>query len=201
MRILTHLRQSYPTHIYESTFLTFFHYTWSAEPQLDLSVVENVVHALKNTYPNASTEGITSASQTEEGNLPKPAFTAEEIQSILKAAATAPVKDRLKETTDYCVKELGAFGCPYFWVINDERSSGSSSYSGTPSSSSSQPGAARWRKIERNDGGEPFFGSDRWHYIWEYLDIPWSDVRVLRVGEVGAESEADKKSNEVLSKL
>jgi glutathione S-transferase kappa 1 len=42
--------------------------------------------------------------------------------------------------------ELGAFGAPFFWVHN------------------------------KKGQEEPFFGSDRFHYMWEYLGIPWSDI-------------------------
>ncbi|RYO74423.1 hypothetical protein DL764_010826 [Monosporascus ibericus] len=43
----------------------------------------------------------------------------------------------------------GAFGCPWLWVTNAE-------------------GKA-----------EPFFGSDRWHYIYEFLGLPYQDVALL----------------------
>jgi len=198
-RVLTHLHQSYPAHIYESTFVSFFHNLWSAQPQLDLSKRENIIYAMEHTYPNMSTDGIPSASQSK--NL-KPAFTSEEIQSILEASESESVKERLKDTTAYCVKELGAFGCPWFWVINDERASSTSTVSSPTSGSvsASRSGAPRWGKLERTDG-EPFFGSDRWHYIWEYLDIPWVEPRVLSPEEASADSEEDKKMKEVLGKL
>lgn len=41
--------------------------------------------------------------------------------------------------------ELGAYGAPFFWVRNGKGK------------------------------GEPFFGSDRFHHMWEYLGLPWSD--------------------------
>ncbi|KAG9205762.1 hypothetical protein G6514_007369 [Epicoccum nigrum] len=44
--------------------------------------------------------------------------------------------------------ERGAFGCPWFWVRNAE-------------------GAE-----------EPFFGSDRFHFMWAYLGLPWKDVEL-----------------------
>ncbi|KAH6620386.1 glutathione S-transferase kappa 1 [Boeremia exigua] len=44
--------------------------------------------------------------------------------------------------------DKGAFGCPWFWVRNAK-------------------GAE-----------EPFFGSDRFHYMWEYLGLPWKDVEL-----------------------
>jgi len=187
-RVLTHIRESYPTQIYESTFLSFFHYLWSAEPQIDLSKKENVIYALEHTHPNMSVDGIPSSPQ----NL-KQAFTPEEIGSILEAAGSETVEAKLKETTEFCVKELGAFGCPWFWVINDERPSSSSSAN---SRSSQGQGGTRFRKLDRKDGGEPFFGTDRWHHIWEYLDIPLSDTRVL-----GAEVEGDLKRRKVLAKM
>ncbi|KAF2270925.1 glutathione S-transferase kappa 1 [Lojkania enalia] len=43
----------------------------------------------------------------------------------------------------------GAFGCPWFWVKNAVGDE------------------------------EPFFGSDRFHNIWEYLGLPWKDVELL----------------------
>ncbi|RYP90416.1 hypothetical protein DL770_003448 [Monosporascus sp. CRB-9-2] len=43
----------------------------------------------------------------------------------------------------------GAFGCPWLWVTNAE-------------------GKA-----------EPFFGSDRWHDIYEFLGLPYQDVALL----------------------
>ncbi|OCL14456.1 DSBA family oxidoreductase [Glonium stellatum] len=42
--------------------------------------------------------------------------------------------------------DKGAFGCPWFWVHN-----------------------------EKGDE-EPFFGSDRFHFMWEFLGLPWSDL-------------------------
>lgn len=65
------------------------------------------------------------------------------------------------------VEKQGAFGCPWFWVTN------------------------------REGKGEPFFGSDRYvaplldeafypigassrfHFMWEFLDLPWQDVKLL----------------------
>ncbi|RDL39355.1 putative Glutathione S-transferase kappa 1 [Venustampulla echinocandica] len=45
--------------------------------------------------------------------------------------------------------DLGAFGAPWLWVRN-------------------------------SDGKEePFFGSDRFHFIWEFLGLPWQDIQIL----------------------
>ncbi|KAH8723903.1 glutathione S-transferase kappa 1 [Phaeosphaeriaceae sp. PMI808] len=44
--------------------------------------------------------------------------------------------------------DKGAFGCPWFSV----------------------------RNLKGEE--EPFFGSDRFHYMWEYLGLPWKDVEL-----------------------
>ncbi|KAF2276004.1 thioredoxin-like protein [Westerdykella ornata] len=43
----------------------------------------------------------------------------------------------------------GAFGCPWFIVKNSKGEE------------------------------EPFFGSDRFHYIWDFLQLPWKDFELL----------------------
>lgn len=47
------------------------------------------------------------------------------------------------------VLDQGAFGCPWFQVENGEG------------------------KVE------PFFGSDRFHFMWEFLAVPWQDIKIL----------------------
>lgn len=69
-------------------------------------------------------------------------FTEVEVREILQATADPKIKEELTKTTARAVEELGAFGCPWFWVRNGKGEE------------------------------EPFFGSDRFHYIWEFLDIP-----------------------------
>ncbi|KAI1771387.1 thioredoxin-like protein [Hypoxylon cercidicola] len=46
----------------------------------------------------------------------------------------------------------GAFGAPWLWVANDARE------------------------------GEPFFGSDRWHHVYEFLGLPYRGVELLPPG-------------------
>jgi glutathione S-transferase kappa 1 len=46
------------------------------------------------------------------------------------------------------VVDKGAFGAPWFWVRNA-------------------------KGVE-----EPFFGSDRFPYMWEFLGLPWSDIQI-----------------------
>lgn len=49
--------------------------------------------------------------------------------------------------------DRGAFGCPWYWVKNSKGEE------------------------------EPFFGSDRFHFMWEYLGLPWKDVELIGPGK------------------
>ncbi|CAO2657199.1 Nn.00g033250.m01.CDS01 [Neocucurbitaria sp. VM-36] len=49
--------------------------------------------------------------------------------------------------------DRGAFGCPWYLVRNSKGKE------------------------------EPFFGSDRFHYMWEYLELPWKDIELQPPGE------------------
>lgn len=36
-----------------------------------------------------------------------------------------------------------------------------------------------WLWVRNKDGQEePFFGSDRFHYVWKFLGLPWEDVAI-----------------------
>lgn len=59
-------------------------------------------------------------------------FTLHETAQIIAGANTSEYKQKLMDITKYVVEKQGAFGCPWFWVTNEEGK------------------------------GEPFFGSDRY---------------------------------------
>jgi len=48
------------------------------------------------------------------------------------------------------VLDSGAYGCPWYLVTNKEGVT------------------------------EPFFGSDRFHYMWSFLQLPWQDIAILQ---------------------
>jgi len=76
-------------------------------------------------------------------------FTPIQIDQIIAGAGTPEYKKKLVDITKAVVEKQGAFGCPWFWVTNGEGK------------------------------GEPFFGSDRFHFMWEFLGLPWQDVKLL----------------------
>ncbi|KAF2145319.1 uncharacterized protein K452DRAFT_348929 [Aplosporella prunicola CBS 121167] len=122
-RCLLYAKRRYPEKyedLFESCFQTMY------LQGLDISIPENMATACRKTFDEV---------QTEE---------------VMKAAGDAEVKKALNDTTQHAVKELGAFGCPWFWVHDGK------------------------------GNAEPFFGSDRFHYMWDYLDVPHQDLE-LRV--------------------
>ena len=76
-------------------------------------------------------------------------YTQLQVEDILKAASLPKYKEALTATTKHCVEDCGAFGAPWFWIKNAEGKS------------------------------EPFFGSDRWAYMWDFLDVPHQNVEIL----------------------
>lgn len=68
-------------------------------------------------------------------------FADADITEILKGASSPDIKAELTDMTKKAVEDLGAFGCPWFRVHDGKGSA------------------------------EPFFGSARFHFIWDYLDI------------------------------
>jgi 2-hydroxychromene-2-carboxylate isomerase len=76
-------------------------------------------------------------------------FSEAEAREIIKSASLPEIKEALTKNTEFAAKELGAFGAPWFWVTNGEGRS------------------------------EPFFGSDRFHFMWEFLGLPYQRVELL----------------------
>ncbi|KZP03652.1 putative DSBA family oxidoreductase [Athelia psychrophila] len=79
--------------------------------------------------------------------------------AAIMAGASPAYKQKLTDLTKKVVDEQGAFGCPWFWVTKFDAQGG-----------------------EGTGTGEPFFGSDRFHFMWEHLGLPWEDVRLLPKG-------------------
>ncbi|KAI1768815.1 thioredoxin-like protein [Hypoxylon sp. FL1150] len=79
-------------------------------------------------------------------------FAAADVSEILRAAADPKYKDALRRTTEEALGR-GAFGAPWLWAT--DRATGE---------------------------GEPFFGSDRWHHVYEFFGLPHRDVELLAPG-------------------
>ncbi|KAK2741880.1 hypothetical protein FQN57_005439 [Myotisia sp. PD_48] len=71
-------------------------------------------------------------------------------EEIQTIMKSANTEEGKKALTDRTKEALdrGAFGAPWFWVRNAEGKE------------------------------EPFFGSDRFHFMWQYLGVPFDDVKI-----------------------
>ncbi|KAL4945639.1 hypothetical protein BDV06DRAFT_184420 [Aspergillus oleicola] len=124
-RALIYIKKNHPKSTFESTFNTFFNAMWNAH--IDISKLSNLTSILaKSTL-----------------------FSEPQIKEILAGASSPEIKQSLTDTTAKAVKELGAFGCPWFWVSDGK------------------------------GHAEPFFGSDRWAYMWRYLGLEFEDLRLV----------------------
>ncbi|KKY19887.1 putative dsba family oxidoreductase [Diplodia seriata] len=72
-------------------------------------------------------------------------------EDVKRIIEGASTAEYKKKLSDNTQKALdqGAFGCPWFWVRNDKGEE------------------------------EPFFGSDRFHFMWQYLGIPFTDIQIV----------------------
>lgn len=77
----------------------------------------------------------------------------DQVDEILKLAATKEVKGQLNENTKKCIEEYGAFGAPWMWVVRTDESG-------------------------KEVLAEPVFGSDRWVYVYKLLGVPFEDVKL-----------------------
>ncbi|KAF7983723.1 hypothetical protein HWV62_19673 [Athelia sp. TMB] len=123
-RAMLYVKDTFSNEKFEDVYGAVFRATWVA-PHRDLSKVD-VLQTFLSEH-----------------------FTPTETAAILAAAASPAYKQKLSDVTKRVVEEQGAFGCPWFWVVN---------------------GAGK---------GEPFFGSDRFHFMWAFLGLPWEDVKLL----------------------
>ncbi|KAL3457661.1 thioredoxin-like protein [Aspergillus heterothallicus] len=123
-RALTYIKKTHPANLYESSFHACFDTMWNSH--VDISVPENLALALRKVFSDDSV-----------------------VKQILAGANAPETKQSLTETTGRAVTELGAFGCPWFWVHDGE------------------------------GNAEPFFGSDRFHFMWDYLGVPHRDLELV----------------------
>ncbi|KAI1376663.1 thioredoxin-like protein [Hypoxylon crocopeplum] len=105
--------------------------------------------SLRSALSGVTSTFPTSSSGSEEEGEGIPLFAAPEVEQILRAAESPEYKDVLRGATETALKR-GAFGAPWFWATN----------------------AATGQS-------EPFFGSDRWSHVYEFLGLPYRDVALL----------------------
>jgi len=129
LRALHYIKAKHPVSVFLDTLEHLFDSLWTA-PHVNLTKDDELAGAL-------------SKAKDRSGKL---LFGEQEVSAIM--AGRAEMKDVLKAKTEEAVK-LGAFGAPWFWVVNGE------------------------------GNGDAFFGSDRFNHMYRHLGIPFQDVTIL----------------------
>jgi hypothetical protein len=85
----------------------------------------------------------------------------------MAAAGSPQIKQQLTDITKMVVEKRGAFGNPWFWVTN--------------SAGKSEPffGSDRYVLWLLSKGRGDFHRLFRFHFMWEFLGLPWQDVKLL----------------------
>ncbi|GKT53221.1 DSBA-like thioredoxin domain-containing protein [Colletotrichum tofieldiae] len=135
LRVLHFIKANYSDAVYQTAWHWFLHCFWEP-PNANL------------TKPDVLAKTLADAPRQYPGDTRDRLFSEADVKKILEGAATQEIKDSVKAKTQEAI-ERGAFGAPWFWVVNDEGK------------------------------GEPFFGSDRFHYMYEYLGVPYQDIAIL----------------------
>ncbi|KAK4106812.1 DSBA-like thioredoxin domain-containing protein [Parathielavia hyrcaniae] len=149
MRCLLYIKQHHPAEVFESALHYLFHLFWSP-PNADLTRLESVAGALGEVPRGFEGAGTGSGTGVREGEgREKLLFTEAEVREIVEGASEEEIKIGLKGVTQEALGK-GAFGAPWLWVVD-----------------------------ERTGRGEPFFGSDRFHFVYEFLGLPYTNVMLL----------------------
>ncbi|KIW02596.1 hypothetical protein, variant [Verruconis gallopava] len=115
---------------------------------------------VKDNYPQSKYESVFKdlfvRMWEQHWNLEKPEKMAEllalhfskEDVRAILENASTPAIKQKLNATTKAALDSGAFGCPWYLVTNSEGKT------------------------------EPFFGSDRFHYMWSFLGVPYHDITI-----------------------
>ncbi|KAI1074704.1 thioredoxin-like protein [Whalleya microplaca] len=171
LRALLRIKATHPRRVYLTALHVLFHAFWTLHRvPTTADVLGEVLSEAPRDFTFAGdsesgTGGSFFAAGGEEAGFRSSGerlFTAAEVAQILRAAAEPEAKDALRRTTDEALAR-GAFGAPWLWVTD-----------------------------RRTGEAEPFFGSDRWHFVYEFLGLPYRDVALLPPSSPKAESKESK---------
>ncbi|KAJ1335130.1 glutathione S-transferase kappa 1 [Microdochium nivale] len=150
-RALTYISREFPRPVYWAALRGLCAKFWTVTPGTEGRPDEDQ-RARDLTTPDrvAAALGELQQDGSDGKGKGKPLFTPDQVARIMAASRTDEYKTLLKKQTDEALAR-GAFGAPWFWV--------------TPSAA--------------EEKGEPVFGSDRWHVIFDILGLPYTRLALL----------------------
>jgi hypothetical protein len=154
MRALTYIKSAFPVIVYETAFAYLFHAFWTLHkiPNSE-DILAEVLSEIPSDFYLECFNAPSSSSSAHSSTSPSPSSS----KNLFNPNQVIQILDAIS-TTD--VKKAlktrvdealkrGAFGAPWIWATD-----------------------AKGR-------GEPFFGSDRWHCVYEFLGLPYQKMGLL----------------------
>lgn len=154
MRALTYIKSTFALDVFEKTFAYFFHAFWTLSKfPVTAPVLKEVLSEVpKGFHPDCFDSPSPSSSKSSV-----PGRSSASDEKLFTSEQVAQILDGI--TTETVKTELksrvdealarGAFGAPWLWVTNAQGRS------------------------------EPFFGSDQWHFVYEFLGAPYQKAQLL----------------------
>ncbi|KAI1505594.1 thioredoxin-like protein [Biscogniauxia marginata] len=187
MRALLYIKSAYPPAVYTTTFHYLFHAFWTLrQAPTTPSALSAALLSVPKSFP-------LSPSPSPVSSFPPPSpppdlllFTPADVSRVLAAAASLPCKDALKANVDAALSR-GAFGAPWLWVTRyggggKGKGGGGGGNEAGGDGEGDGKGKGKEGAGEEEEQSEPFFGSDRWHFVYEFLGLPYRDVELLAPG-------------------
>ncbi|KAM7202338.1 glutathione S-transferase kappa 1 [Naviculisporaceae sp. PSN 640] len=157
LRALHFIKAKFPRQTFETTMHYLMYRFWSA-PNMDLSKPQNVAQALSEIPLNfrGYLDGAISSSTPQPITAQNSSSNLLFTPSEIKQIMEGASASEFKDRLKAKTQEaldLGAFGAPWMWVTNSKGK------------------------------GEPFFGSDRFHFIYKYLGLPVQELALIPAGD------------------
>ncbi|KAI1752857.1 hypothetical protein F4782DRAFT_498825 [Xylaria castorea] len=149
MRALTYIKSAFPEEVYTTAFAYLFHAFWT------LHKVPNSAPVLAEVLSEIP-EGfrLSCFNSSASSTTPNPASSSKKLftsEQITQILDAASMAE-MKAALKARVDEAlarGAFGAPWIWATDAQGRS------------------------------EPFFGSDRWHFVYDFLGLPYQKLQLL----------------------
>ncbi|KAK5627817.1 hypothetical protein RRF57_003532 [Xylaria bambusicola] len=152
MRALTYIKTAFPPEVFKTTFAYFFHAFWTLSK---FPVTPPVLKEVLSEVPlRFHLNCFDSPSSPSQSLLPNSYPSSEKlfIPEQVAQIIHGITTDAVKTELKARVDEAlarGAFGAPWLWVTNDRGHS------------------------------EPFWGSDVWNFVYEFLGTPYQKMQLL----------------------
>ncbi|KAI0914478.1 hypothetical protein F4823DRAFT_573432 [Ustulina deusta] len=149
MRALTHIKSCFPAEVYTTAFAYFFHAFWTLQ-KFPISLP--VLQEVLSEIPvHFRLDCFNSPSSPITPNPPSSADKLFTAEQVAQILGAIST-EVVKTALKARVDEAlarGAFGGPWLWVTDAQGRS------------------------------EPFFGSDQWNFVYEFLGVPYQKVQLL----------------------